>query len=161
MNKAKVAAQRESVAQASHITVLSGAGMSTESGIPDFRSTGGVWTEDTSRMEAMSGSYFLSHPHQFWPKFKELFQMKMSGEYEPNAGHYFLANLEKQGKHVDIFTQNIDGLQKKREVSMSMNCMVSFRLPLVLRARRNMSYPIYDISININHKETPHLFAGL
>ncbi|MFS0655030.1 NAD-dependent protein deacylase [Bacillus sp. 179-C3.3 HS] len=108
-----MAVLRNRLAQANHITVLTGAGMSTESGIPDFRSTGGVWTEDSSRMEAMSRSYFLSHPHQFWPKFKDLFQMKMSGTYEPNAGHSFLADLEKQGKQVDIFTQNIDGLHKK------------------------------------------------
>ncbi|PRS70889.1 NAD-dependent protein deacylase [Bacillus sp. NMTD17] len=113
MDQTKVAALSEKLTQASHIMVLSGAGMSTESGIPDFRSTGGLWTEDTARMEAMSRSYFLSHPQQFWPKFKELFQMKMSGEYKPNSGHTFLASLEKQGKHVDIFTQNIDGLHKK------------------------------------------------
>ncbi len=85
----KVEALRERISQASHITVLSGAGMSTESGIPDFRSTGGLWTEDTSRMEAMSRSYFLSNPLQFWPKFKELFQMKMSGNTSQIAGTPF------------------------------------------------------------------------
>lgn len=53
MDHTKVDVLREKLSQASHITVLSGAGMSTESGIPDFRSTGGLWTEDTSRMEAM------------------------------------------------------------------------------------------------------------
>ena len=58
MDQTKVDVLREKLSQASHITVLSGAGMSTESGIPDFRSTGGLWTEDTSRMEAMSRSYF-------------------------------------------------------------------------------------------------------
>ena len=89
--------------EAQRIVVLTGAGMSTESGIPDFRSAGGIWTEDASRMEAMSLDYFLSHPRLFWPKFKELFQMKMSGSFE----------LEKQGKQVNIFTQNIDGLHKK------------------------------------------------
>lgn len=66
MDQTKVAALSEKLTQASHIMVLSGAGMSTESGIPDFRSTGGLWTEDTARMEAMSRSYFLSHPQQFW-----------------------------------------------------------------------------------------------
>uniref|UniRef100_UPI003EB8A7E8 NAD-dependent protein deacylase n=1 Tax=Bacillus maqinnsis TaxID=3229854 RepID=UPI003EB8A7E8 len=140
-----MAALREKLAQAEHITVLSGAGMSTESGIPDFRSTGGLWTEDTSRMEAMSRSYFLSHPHQFWPKFKELFQMKMSGDYEPNRGHAFLANLEKQGKHVDIFTQNIDGLHKKAgslhvyelhgsiQTATCPSCQTQYDLPFLLK----------------------------
>ncbi|MGN7328241.1 NAD-dependent protein deacylase [Bacillus pumilus] len=140
-----MAVLKEKLTQASHIMVLSGAGMSTESGIPDFRSTGGLWTEDTSRMEAMSRSYFLSNPHQFWPKFKELFQMKMSGAYEPNSGHTFLANLEKQGKHVDIFTQNIDGLHKKAgsqhvyelhgsiQTATCPSCHATYDLPYLLQ----------------------------
>ncbi|WP_411266019.1 NAD-dependent protein deacylase [Bacillus sp. NMCN1] len=138
-------ALREKLTHASHIMVLSGAGMSTESGIPDFRSTGGLWTEDTARMEAMSRSYFLSNPHQFWPKFKELFQMKMSGEYEPNSGHTFLVSLEKQGKHVDIFTQNIDGLHKKAgsqhvyelhgsiQTATCPSCHATYELPYLLK----------------------------
>ncbi|WP_371869451.1 NAD-dependent protein deacylase [Bacillus pumilus] len=140
-----MAVLREKLTQASHIMVLSGAGMSTESGIPDFRSTGGLWTEDTARMEAMSRSYFLSNPHQFWPKFKELFQMKMSGKYEPNSGHTFLANLEKQGKHVEIFTQNIDGLHKKAgsqhvyelhgsiQTATCPSCQATYELPYLLQ----------------------------
>ncbi|QLI78969.1 NAD-dependent protein deacylase [Bacillus pumilus] len=145
MDQTKVAVLREKLTQASHIMVLSGAGMSTESGIPDFRSTGGLWTEDTARMEAMSRSYFLSNPHQFWPKFKELFQMKMSGKYEPNSGHTFLANLEKQGKHVEIFTQNIDGLHKKAgsqhvyelhgsiQTATCPSCQATYELPYLLQ----------------------------
>jgi NAD-dependent deacetylase len=145
VDQTKVAALSEKLTQASHIMVLSGAGMSTESGIPDFRSTGGLWTEDTARMEAMSRSYFLSHPQQFWPKFKELFQMKMSGEYEPNSGHTFLASLEKQGKHVDIFTQNIDGLHKKAgsqhvyelhgsiQTATCPSCHATYELPYLLQ----------------------------
>lgn len=145
MDQTKVAALREKLTQASHIMVLSGAGMSTESGIPDFRSTGGLWTEDTARMEAMSRSYFLSNPQQFWPKFKELFQMKMSGEYQPNSGHTFLASLEKQGKHVDIFTQNIDGLHKKAgsqhvyelhgsiQTATCPSCHATYELPYLLQ----------------------------
>ncbi|MFN3093622.1 NAD-dependent protein deacylase [Bacillus pumilus] len=145
MDQTKVAVLSEKLTQASHIMVLSGAGMSTESGIPDFRSTGGLWTEDTARMEAMSRSYFLSHPQQFWPKFKELFQMKMSGEYEPNSGHTFLASLEKQGKHVDIFTQNIDGLHKKAgsqhvyelhgsiQTATCPSCQATYELPYLLQ----------------------------
>lgn len=99
--------------QANHITVLTGAGMSTESGIPDFRSAGGIWSEDLSRMDAISRSYFEQYPELFWPKFKDLFQMKASGIHQPNQGHLYLAELEKQGKRVEIFTQNIDGLHKK------------------------------------------------
>ncbi|MFN2746875.1 NAD-dependent protein deacylase [Bacillus sp. z60-18] len=101
------------IESARRITVLTGAGMSTESGIPDFRSAGGIWTEDMSRMEAMSLDYYERYPKLFWPKFKELFQMKMTGSYQPNAGHLYLADLERQGKEVKVFTQNIDGLHVK------------------------------------------------
>ncbi|MED1738398.1 NAD-dependent protein deacylase [Bacillus swezeyi] len=103
----------EMIESARRITVLTGAGMSTESGIPDFRSAGGIWTEDMSRMEAMSLDYFERFPKLFWPKFKELFQIKMTGSFQPNAGHLYLADLERQGKEVRVFTQNIDGLHIK------------------------------------------------
>lgn len=98
--------------EAQRIVVLTGAGMSTESGIPDFRSAGGIWTEDASRMEAMSLDYFLSHPRLFY-QIQRIVPDEMSGSFEPNEGHLLLAELEKQGKQVDIFTQNIDGLHKK------------------------------------------------
>lgn len=65
MDQTKVAALREKLMQASHIMVLSGAGMSTESGIPDFRSTGGLWTEDTARMKAMSRALLFITPSAF------------------------------------------------------------------------------------------------
>lgn len=93
------------------IVVLSGAGMSTESGIPDFRSPGGIW-EDDDLMAAMSERYLRLHPEDFWHKFKFGF---MSPDYlgaKPNVGHYALAQLEQQGKDVAIFTQNVDGLHQ-------------------------------------------------
>ncbi|MEC1748670.1 NAD-dependent protein deacylase [Bacillus mojavensis] len=136
---------RNMLNEAQRIVVLTGAGMSTESGIPDFRSAGGIWTEDASRMEAMSLDYFLSQPRLFWPKFKELFQMKMSGSYEPNEGHLLLAELEKQGKQVDIFTQNIDGLHRKAgsrhvyelhgsiQTASCLSCGTRYDLPHLLK----------------------------
>lgn len=115
----------KAIENAQCITVLTGAGMSTESGIPDFRSAGGIWTEDMSRMEAMSRDYYERYPKLFWPKFKELFQMKMTGTFQPNAGHLYLAGLEKRGKDVRVFTQNIDGLHIKAGVAAS----TSFTVP--------------------------------
>lgn len=93
------------------IVVLSGAGMSTESGIPDFRSPGGVW-EDEDLMNSMSERYLRLHPEEFWHKFKFGF---MSPEYlkaKPNLGHYALVRMAKQDKDVSIFTQNVDGLHQ-------------------------------------------------
>lgn len=99
------------IVKSTSIVVLSGAGMSTESGIPDFRSPGGIW-EDDDLMAAMSDRYLRLHPEDFWQKFKFGF---MSPDYlaaKPNVGHYALVQLEQQGKDVTIFTQNVDGLHQ-------------------------------------------------
>ncbi|ADO59759.2 SIR2 family NAD-dependent protein deacylase [Paenibacillus polymyxa] len=100
------------IQQAKKITVLSGAGISTDSGIPDFRSSAGVWTNDTSRQYIMSLSYFNRHRREFWAAYKDIFKIKLAGDFKPNYGHQFLAELETEGKMIDIFTQNVDGLHQ-------------------------------------------------
>lgn len=98
------------IRQAGHVVVLSGAGMSTESGIPDFRSAKGLWQQGMRLEELVSIDYFRADPEAFWHSFKQLFHTKLLGNYQPNAGHRFLAWLEVTGKQVSILTQNIDGL---------------------------------------------------
>lgn len=87
--------------------------MSMEFGIFDFCLVGGIWIEDIFRMEVMSREYFECCLCDFWFKFKQLFQMKMSGSYELNVGYKYLVDFEKWGKQVDIFMQNIDGFYRK------------------------------------------------
>jgi NAD-dependent deacetylase len=98
--------------QSEHIVVLTGAGMSTESGIPDFRSANGLWTKNMSLAEAISIDYFRRDPAGFWNGFKSIFSIKLAGDYQPNPGHVFLAWLETQHQ-VSILTQNIDGLHRR------------------------------------------------
>jgi NAD-dependent deacetylase len=100
------------IKEANRVTVLSGAGISTRSGIPDFRSSSGIWTKDESRTKVMSVSYFHQHQEKFWQFYKEIFGIKLASQYQPNFGHQFLTQLEKEGKHIDIFTQNVDGLHQ-------------------------------------------------
>jgi len=100
------------LAEARHIAVLTGAGMSTESGIPDFRSYQGRYTQNASLAEVLSIDYFQHNPAAFWQAFKEIFELKLVGNKQPNAGHRFLAWLETQGKTVSVLTQNIDGLHQ-------------------------------------------------
>ncbi|WP_261174582.1 NAD-dependent protein deacylase [Chromobacterium amazonense] len=95
---------------AGRIAVLTGAGMSTESGIPDFRSADGLWSRDMSLADVVSIDYFRRAPAAFWQAFREIFRIKLVGDYQPNDGHRFLAALEQAGKEVTILTQNIDGL---------------------------------------------------
>jgi len=91
-------------------TVLTGAGISTESGIPDFRSPGGLY-ESIDPMDYLSVNALTRHPERFWTYFAKIFGPV--GEVEPNAGHVALARLEAAGFVATVVTQNIDGLHHK------------------------------------------------
>ena len=95
--------------EARHIAALTGAGISVESGIPDFRSPGGVWTvfapDEYATIEA-----FLQDPDKAWRMYRALGR-EIAGK-EPNAAHRALARLEEAGRLEAIVTQNIDGLHQ-------------------------------------------------
>jgi len=90
--------------------VLTGAGLSTESGIPDFRSPGGLYSQ-IDPMEYLSTDALYGHPKRFWKYFGEVFGPVL--ECAPNAGHIALARLEEAGLVGLVATQNIDGLHQK------------------------------------------------
>lgn len=96
------------VADAKDILVLTGAGMSTESGIPDFRSKSGVYQHSTEEM--VSRKFFFDKPDMFYNFLEENLYFP---EAKPNVGHTLLAKWEKEGKIHHIVTQNIDGLHSK------------------------------------------------
>lgn len=102
------------ISQADKIAVLTGTGMSTESGIPDFRSSEGLYSRGSQQgiplEEVLSRRFFMDHPKQFYRFYKDKL---LHPEAEPNAGHLFLSELENLGKDVTIITQNIDGLHQK------------------------------------------------
>lgn len=97
--------------QSKHAVVLTGAGLSTPSGIPDFRSTGtGLWSRDEP-MDVASLSTFRTEPERFFEWFRPLARQIFNAR--PNPAHCALADLEKAG-HIDsIITQNIDTLHQK------------------------------------------------
>ena len=90
-----------------------GAGVSTESGIPDFRSTGGIYSEtlhqEFSPEQMASHSFLMAHPAEFFDFYRRRFVYL---DAAPNAGHYALAELERRGHLAAIVTQNIDGLHQ-------------------------------------------------
>lgn len=104
---------REIVAQSDNIVFFGGAGVSTASGIPDFRGNGGLYTDESddgvTPEEKLHISYLMSCPEEFY----EFYRANMLHLYaEPNEAHYLLAELEAQGKLRAIITQNIDGLHQ-------------------------------------------------
>lgn len=97
--------------KSNYIVVFTGAGISTESGISDFRSPGGLWSRYEPSEYAEYGA-FLSHPEKFWTMHRELSQTVL--EAKPNQAHTSLVRLEKDfGKVKAIITQNIDFLHRR------------------------------------------------
>src|SRR5262245_13310010 len=87
--------------------VLTGAGVSTESGIPDFRSPTGIWAE-VDPFEVASIQAFRRDPARVWGFYRE--RIDLLRDAEPNAAHYALAELERRGLVEAVVTQNIDTL---------------------------------------------------
>ncbi len=90
--------------------VLTGAGISTESGIPDFRSPTGIWAQ-YDPMEYASIDAFLADPVKVWDFYAR--RLRALGEAEPNDGHRALAELEERGWVRAVITQNIDLLHER------------------------------------------------
>ncbi len=97
---------------ANRIVVLAGAGISTDSGIPDFRGPQGVWTKNPGAERRASIQHYLEDPEVR----RRSWQDRLSSpawEAEPNAGHRALVALERRGKLDTLVTQNIDGLHQR------------------------------------------------
>lgn len=99
-----------------NIVFFGGAGVSTESGVPDFRSKDGLYNKPDVQFEKYRPEYLLSHSClMFEPEvYFEFHRQKMdTRNIEPNAAHKYLARLEETGKLKAVVTQNIDGLHQK------------------------------------------------
>lgn len=110
----KINQLQEIIDSSDNIIFFGGAGVSTESGIPDFRSESGIFKSlekygDTPE-NLVSHSYYLDHTEEFFNYYKENLVFK---DAEPNPAHLKLAELEKAGKLKAVITQNIDGLHQK------------------------------------------------
>ncbi|MCB9799491.1 MAG: hypothetical protein H6757_01880 [Candidatus Omnitrophica bacterium] len=101
---------RQKIQSARRITVLTGAGISTESGISDYRSKGGLW----DKFQPVTIQEFIEDEamrKEYWRRKKEMYaQIK---DALPNAGHLALAKLEERGHLTGLITQNIDGLHRR------------------------------------------------
>src|SRR6266481_4533222 len=104
-----IAALAQAIAQARRAVVFTGAGISTESGIPDFRSPGGIWT----RMAPIDFSDFLASEEARRETWRRRFAMEETFRAAaPNRGHRAVAELVRRGTAAAVITQNIDGLHQ-------------------------------------------------
>ncbi len=110
----KISQLQEIITNSDNIVFFGGAGVSTESGIPDFRSESGIFKSlekygDTPE-NLVSHSYYIDHTEEFFEYYKENLIFE---DATPNPAHLKLAELEKSGKIKAVITQNIDGLHQK------------------------------------------------
>jgi NAD-dependent deacetylase len=96
---------------ARRICVLTGAGISTDSGIPDYRGPNGVWTRDPDAEKLVTFSYYVRDPEirrKAW-----LMRRDTAPDARPNPGHAALVGLQRQGRLRALLTQNVDGLHQE------------------------------------------------
>ncbi len=151
----KIKQLKDIIDESENIVFFGGAGVSTASGIPDFRSADGVYNQKLNRNlnpeELVSHSYFQHYPEDFFDFYKEKL---VYPDAEPNNCHLGLAKLEEEGKLKAIVTQNIDGLHQKAgsknvyelhgstERNYCTNCGKTFDADYVLNAD---GVPICDV----------------
>ena len=108
----KIQVFKQLINESNNIVFFGGAGVSTESGIPDFRSKDGLYNQKYKYPpeKILSHTFFINNTEEFYKFYKE----KMNSmKYEPNITHKKLVKLEEEGKLKAIITQNIDGLHQK------------------------------------------------
>ena len=108
----KIQRFKQLIEESNNIVFFGGAGVSTESGIPDFRSKDGLYNQKYKYPpeEILSHTFFISNTEEFY----EFYREKMNSlKYEPNITHKKLAEIEEKGKLKAVITQNIDGLHQK------------------------------------------------
>ena len=152
----KIEKLQEIIDASDNIVFFGGAGVSTESGIPDFRSESGIFKSlekygDTPE-RLVSHSYYLEHTDKFFSYYKDCL---IFPEAEPNPAHYTLARLEKEGKLKVIITQNIDGLHQK---AGSKNVLELHGI--VYRNYCEICKKEYDLNFILESEGIPHCTCG-
>lgn len=141
--KTKIEQLRSWIAESKRMVFFGGAGVSTESGIPDFRSVDGLYHQkfDYPPETIISHSFFLNNPEYFYRFYRE--KMLPLG-FEPNVTHRVLARLEQEGHLAAVVTQNIDGLHQKAGSKEVLELHGSVLRNYCMRCRK--PYPVEDIA---------------
>lgn len=152
----KIEKLQEIIDDSDNIVFFGGAGVSTESGIPDFRSESGIFKSlekyGNTPERLVSHSYYLEHTDKFFSYYKDCL---IFPEAEPNPAHYTLARLEKEGKLKAIITQNIDGLHQKAGSKNVLKLHGS-----VYRNYCEICKKEYDLNFILESEGIPHCTCG-
>ncbi|HWS30828.1 MAG TPA: NAD-dependent protein deacylase [Clostridia bacterium] len=144
------------LSESRRIAFLGGAGVSTESGIPDFRSESGHFKAIRDFGEApetlLSHTFFQKHPERFFSYYKSALLIT---DAEPNAAHLALARLEKTGKLTAVITQNIDGLHQKAGSKNVLELHGSIYRNTCMRCGKH-----YGVEKMLDKESVPHCVCG-
>ena len=145
---------RKLIKESNNIVFFGGAGVSTESGIPDFRSKDGLYNQKYKYPpeKILSHTFFVNKTEEFYEFYREKLN---SLKYEPNITHLKLTELERQGKLKAIITQNIDGLHQKADSKNVLELHGS-----VLRNYCMKCNKFYDAEFIFNSKGLPRCECG-
>ena len=105
----KIEILKKWIDESENIVFLTGAGISTDSGIPDFRGKDGIYTKNSSYEDVFDISRFIKDPMHYYT----FYFSNLGNDYQPNISHKKIAELESKGKNITVVTQNIDGLHQK------------------------------------------------
>ena len=141
------------ILESSRVVVFTGAGISTESGIPDFRSPGGIWTKFDP--DDFTVQKFMSSEKTRRMQWQMLAEGGLLKDAEPNQAHHAVAELEKLGKLTCVITQNIDNLHQKAGSSPDKVFELHGNMKFVRCMSCDMCFPVGDILQRLNKEEIP------
>ncbi len=150
----KILELKKLIDESNNIVFFGGAGVSTESGIPDFRSKDGLYNQKYKYPpeEILSHTFFINYTDEFYKFYRE----KMNSlKYEPNITHIKLAQLENIGKLKAIVTQNIDGLHQKAGSKIVYELHGSVLRNYCMKCKR-----FYDAEYVFNSSDIPRCECG-
>jgi NAD-dependent protein deacetylase/lipoamidase len=142
----------DQIARSRTITALTGAGISTESGIPDFRGPQGLWTRDPAAESMFTYDKYVSDPQvrrQAW----ENRRANATWDAEPNAGHVALVDLERSGRLLALLTQNVDELHQRAGSAPERVVELHGTIHRVECLRCAARYPMPDILARVEQGE--------
>lgn len=145
------------IRKSNRIVALSGAGISTEAGIPDFRGPGGMW-EDSELLQQMSASGFRRNPEGFYRASTTLFST--ISRAEPTLAHRLLVRLEQLGKLEAVITQNIDGLHHAAGSGRVYELHGTFRTGRCTKCRARFDMSDFYSGIESGQLQMPRCSCG-